>query len=196
MRAAKLAHSLGSVGDALDNAVVESFWARMQTELLDTRRWRTRTELSTEIFDWIEVFYNRTRRHSALGMLAPIAYEKLHADTPAPPDSCKTGPRLGGQTRWTDDWGPVRRRCALERRASSGVGERGGHGPAPRTQLHQLELGEYGEDAARSGPCSDVGSGGWSPSSRSLGPSVPPGARGRGGYRGEGRARSPKAYRA
>ncbi len=63
-----------------DNAAVESFWARMQTELLDTRRWRTRTELSTEIFDWIEGFYNRTRRRSALGMLAPIAYEKLHAD--------------------------------------------------------------------------------------------------------------------
>ena len=80
VRDAKLAHSLGSVGDAYDNAVVESFWARMQTELLDTRRWRTRTELSTEIFDWIEVFYNRTRRHSSLGMLAPIPYEKLHAD--------------------------------------------------------------------------------------------------------------------
>jgi putative transposase len=80
VRAAKLAHSLGSIGDAFDNAVVESFWARMQTELLDTRRWRTRTELSTEIFDWIEVFYNRTRRHSSLGMLAPIAYEKLHAN--------------------------------------------------------------------------------------------------------------------
>ncbi len=81
VRAAGLAHSLGSVGDAFDNAVVESFWARMQTELLNTRKWRTRTELSTEIFDWIEVFYNRTRRHSSLGMLAPIAYEKLHADT-------------------------------------------------------------------------------------------------------------------
>ena len=80
VRAADLAHSLGSVGDAFDNAVVESFWARMQTELLNTRKWRTRTELSTEIFDWIEVFYNRTRRHSSLGMLAPIAYEKLHAD--------------------------------------------------------------------------------------------------------------------
>ncbi len=72
VRDAKLAHSLGSVGDAYDNAVVESFWARMQTELLDTKRWRTRTELSTEIFDWLEVFYNRTRRHSSLGMLAPV----------------------------------------------------------------------------------------------------------------------------
>ncbi len=79
VRAAGLAHSLGSVGDAFDNAVVESFWARMQTELLNTRKWQTRTELSTEIFDWIEIFYNRTRRHSSLGMLAPVAYENLHA---------------------------------------------------------------------------------------------------------------------
>jgi putative transposase len=80
VRAAGLAHSLGSVGDAFNNAVVESFWARMQTELLNTRKWRTRTELSTEVFDWIEVFYNQTRRHSGLGMLTPVAYEKLHAD--------------------------------------------------------------------------------------------------------------------
>jgi putative transposase len=80
IRSAGMAHSLGSVGDAFDNAVVESFWARMQTELLDTRTWRTRTELSTEIFDWIEVFYNRTRRHSSLGMISPTAYEKHHTD--------------------------------------------------------------------------------------------------------------------
>ena len=50
----------------------------MQTELLNTRKWKTRVELSTEIFDWIEAFYNRTRRHSALGMMSPIAYEKLN----------------------------------------------------------------------------------------------------------------------
>ena len=80
VRAAGLAHSIGTVGDAFDNAVVESFWARMQTELLNTRRWKTRLELSTEIFDWIEAFYNRTRRHSSLGMVAPIAYEKLHPE--------------------------------------------------------------------------------------------------------------------
>jgi transposase InsO family protein len=60
------------------NAVVESFWARMQTELLNRRRWRTRVELSTEIFDWIEVFYNRIRRHSSIGMQSPISFEKLH----------------------------------------------------------------------------------------------------------------------
>jgi transposase InsO family protein len=80
VHAAGLAHSLGTIGDAFDNAMVESFWARMQTELLDTRKWKTRVELSSAIFDWIEVFYNRTRRHSALEMLAPVAYEKLNSE--------------------------------------------------------------------------------------------------------------------
>jgi transposase InsO family protein len=74
MRAAGLAHSLGTIGDAYDNAAVESFWARMQTELLNTQKWSTRVELSAAIFDWIEVFYNRTRRHSSLGMMSPSAY--------------------------------------------------------------------------------------------------------------------------
>jgi transposase InsO family protein len=83
VRAAGLAHSLGTIGDAYDNAAVESFWARMQTELLNTRKWATRVELSTAIFDWVEAFYNRARRHSSLGMVSPITYEKLHNDTTA-----------------------------------------------------------------------------------------------------------------
>jgi putative transposase len=78
IRNAGLAQSIGTIGDAFDNAVVESFWARMQTELLNRRKWRTRVELSTEIFDWIEVFYNRIRRHSSIGMQSPISFEKLH----------------------------------------------------------------------------------------------------------------------
>jgi transposase InsO family protein/transposase-like protein len=78
VRSSGLAHSLGTVGDAFDNAMVESFWGRMQTELLNTRKWKTRIELSSAIFDWIEAFYNRVRRHSSLGMISPIAYEKLH----------------------------------------------------------------------------------------------------------------------
>ena len=80
VRSAGLVHSLGTIGDAYDNAVVESFWARMQTELLNTRRWKTRVELAGAMFDWIEAFYNRTRRHSALGMMSPTAYERLHDD--------------------------------------------------------------------------------------------------------------------
>ena len=78
IRSADLAHSLGTIGDAFDNAVVESFWGRLQTELLNERKWRTRVELSTAIFDWIEVFYNRQRRHSSLGMVSPVEFERRH----------------------------------------------------------------------------------------------------------------------
>ena len=80
VRAAGLRPSMGTVGDAYDNAVMEAFWGRMQTELLDRQRWHTRVELAGAIFEYLEVFHNRTRRHSSLGMLTPIEYEKLHAE--------------------------------------------------------------------------------------------------------------------
>jgi len=69
--------SMGSIGDCYDNAVIESFWGRMQTELLNKKRWNTRVELANAIFEYIEVFHNRRRRHSSLGMLTPIEFEKL-----------------------------------------------------------------------------------------------------------------------
>jgi putative transposase len=71
--------SMGTIGDADDNAVIESFWARMQTELLDRRRWHTRVELANAIFEYLEILHNRQRRHSALGWRTPVEYEKLHA---------------------------------------------------------------------------------------------------------------------
>ena len=71
--------SMGS-GDAYANAVIESFWGRMQTELLNRRRWRTRVELANAIFEYLKIFHNRQRRHSALGMLTPIEFEKLHTN--------------------------------------------------------------------------------------------------------------------
>ena len=73
-----LVASMGTVGDALDNAVAEAFWARMQVELLNRTRWRTRVELANAMFEYLEVFHNRQRRHSALGMRTPIEYEILH----------------------------------------------------------------------------------------------------------------------
>jgi transposase InsO family protein/transposase-like protein len=73
-----LVASMGSIGDCYDNVVVESFWARMQVELLDRRRWRTRVELANAIFEYIEVFHNRKRRHSSLGMHSPVEFEKIH----------------------------------------------------------------------------------------------------------------------
>ena len=74
-RQSGLVPSMGSVGDCYDNAMIEAFWSRMQVELLNTRRWRTRVELANAIFEYIEIFHNRRRRHSSLGMLTPIEYE-------------------------------------------------------------------------------------------------------------------------
>lgn len=71
--------SMGSIGDRYDNAMIESFWGRVQTELLDRRRWRTRLELANALFEYLEMFHNRRRRHTALGMLTPIEYELRHA---------------------------------------------------------------------------------------------------------------------
>jgi putative transposase len=70
--------SMGSVGDCFDNAVIESFWSRMQVELLDRRTWQTRVELANAIFEYLEIFHNRQRRHSALGMLTPVEFETRH----------------------------------------------------------------------------------------------------------------------
>jgi len=70
--------SMGSVGSCYDNAMIESFWSRMQVELLDRRHWLTRVELANAIFEYLEIFHNRQRRHSALGMLTPIEFETRH----------------------------------------------------------------------------------------------------------------------
>jgi len=75
-----LVPSMGSIGDCYDNSVMESFWARMQIELLDRHRWRTRVELANAIFDYLEIFHNRQRRHTSLGMLTPIEYENTYTD--------------------------------------------------------------------------------------------------------------------
>jgi putative transposase len=73
---------MGSIGDCFDNAAIESFWGRMQTELLNRKRWKTRIELANAIFDYLEIFHNRQRRHSSIGMLTPIEYEMLHRQQP------------------------------------------------------------------------------------------------------------------
>jgi putative transposase len=77
-----LVPSMG-IGDCYDNAVIESFWSRMQVELLDRQRWRTRIELANAMFEYLEIFHNRQRRHSALGMLTPVEFETKHEPTSA-----------------------------------------------------------------------------------------------------------------
>jgi putative transposase len=71
---------MGTVGDCFDNAMVESFFATLECELLAQQRFRTHDQAQTTVFEWIEGFYNRQRRHSALGhsalgYVAPVVYE-------------------------------------------------------------------------------------------------------------------------
>lgn len=77
--------SMGRTGTPADNAVMESFHATLQTELLNTQDWTTRDELMTAIFSFIEIHYNRKRRHSTLGYQSPVDYERSMQATQATP---------------------------------------------------------------------------------------------------------------
>ena len=70
--------SMGSVGDAYDNAMCESFFATLECELLERCRFKTQTEARSAVFAFIEGFYNPRRRHSSIGYLSPIDYEHRH----------------------------------------------------------------------------------------------------------------------
>jgi transposase InsO family protein len=68
--------SMSRTGNVHDNAVAESFYSTLKVELVHRRTFRSRTEAQLAIFDFIEAFYNRQRRHSTLGYLSPEAYER------------------------------------------------------------------------------------------------------------------------
>ena len=68
--------SMGSVGDCYDNALAESFFATLECELLDRHRFKTQAEARMAVFDFIEGFYNPQRRHSSIGQISPINYER------------------------------------------------------------------------------------------------------------------------
>jgi putative transposase len=68
--------SMSRKGDCWDNAVTESFFATLKKELVRDSEWKTREEARSDIFEWIEVWYNRQRRHSSIGYLSPAEYEK------------------------------------------------------------------------------------------------------------------------
>ena len=82
-RKAGVRPSMGSVGDAYDNAMAESFFATLECELLDRRRFKTQAEARLAVFSFIESFYNPRRRHSSIGYLSPVAYEKSLLDPAA-----------------------------------------------------------------------------------------------------------------
>jgi transposase InsO family protein len=74
-----LVASMSRKGNCYDNATMEAFWSSLKNELVHRRHFITRAEARTAIFDYIEAFYNRTRRHSSLGYQSPLDYEStLH----------------------------------------------------------------------------------------------------------------------
>jgi putative transposase len=75
-RDAGIAVSMGSKGDAFDNAVAESFFATIKKELVHRQPWATRRDLGSAVFEYVEAFYNRQRRHSTLGYLSPEEFER------------------------------------------------------------------------------------------------------------------------
>ena len=79
--------SMGTVGDAYDNAMAESFFASLECELIDRRSWKSFAEARMAVFTWIEGWYNPRRRHRGLGQKSPINFEKdlYHQATVATP---------------------------------------------------------------------------------------------------------------
>jgi putative transposase len=83
LRESGIAASMGSVGDCYDNALAESFFATLETELIDRSDWVTTSEAKAAVFEYIEVFYNRIRRHSSLGHISPEQFEERYRSSPA-----------------------------------------------------------------------------------------------------------------
>jgi transposase InsO family protein len=75
LRAAGMTGSMSRRGNCWDNACVESFFGTLKRELIHHRQYRTREEARQEIFEYLEVFYNRQRRHSTLGYQSPAEFE-------------------------------------------------------------------------------------------------------------------------
>ena len=103
--------SMGSVGDAYDNAMAESFFASLECELIDRRSFQTKTEARLALFSWIEGWYSPRRRHSALGQRSPVHFERSH-DPEHHPRSVEhglptVGVRVAGATPPVDNPAPA-----------------------------------------------------------------------------------------
>jgi putative transposase len=83
LRESGIAASMGPVGDCFDNPMAESFFATPETELIDRSGWAGPAEAKAAVFEYIEVFYNRIRRHSSLGSLSPEQFETRYRSSPA-----------------------------------------------------------------------------------------------------------------
>jgi putative transposase len=128
-RAAGVRPSMGSVGDAYDNAMAESFFATLECELLDRRPFTTQPEARSAVFEFIEGFYNPRRRHSSLGYLSPVEFERHHQELPASPSALHPAAVLGS----VKDKPSRARKCAsLTDPVRAAIDK---HGPGRRNRL-------------------------------------------------------------
>ena len=132
-REAGVRPSMGSVGDAYDNAMCESFFATLECELIDRRRFRTKAEARLAIFSFLEGFYNPLRRHSSIGYLSPIEYECRFKQQAADPGTTKPAavlaavkarPQNGVASHSVDDPAGLDRRSARRPEHPAGQDER------------------------------------------------------------------------
>ncbi len=86
-----IACSMSRKGDCWDNAVAESFFATLKKQLVHGENWKTREEARAALFEYIELWYNRGRRHSSLGYLSPAEYEDMNFRTAAEPRVRQSG---------------------------------------------------------------------------------------------------------
>jgi putative transposase len=134
-REAGVRPSMGSVGDAYDNAMAESFFAMLACELLARRRFKTQAEARMATFAFIEGFYNPRRRHSALGMLSPMAFEQAYLEGASSPNVLDPAAVLAAvedKPSRAAEVAVLDRRCA--RRRSLRVGRDGRMGAAGAEQ--------------------------------------------------------------
>jgi len=102
-----LVASMSRRGDCYDNAVAESFFSTLETELVIESDWVTKAQAAVAVSDYIDGFYNPVRRHTTIGSMSPIAFERLHSSSlresrgsaPAPPQKGKGSPDSGSGRR-------------------------------------------------------------------------------------------------
>jgi putative transposase len=127
-REAGVRPSMGSVGDAYDNAMCESFFATLECELLDRCRFKTQAEARRAVFTFIEGFYNPRRRHSSIGYLSPIDYEHRHQAAAVDADAHQSAAVLAAvkdkPSGRPQEAAVLDRRCARQPRQCAGRDER------------------------------------------------------------------------
>jgi putative transposase len=152
-RQAGVRPSMGSVGDAYDNAMAESFFATLECELLARSRFKTQAEARNAVFEFIEGFYNPRRRHSSLGYLSPVEFERRHRERAASPSALHPAAVLGAVKVKPSRAREVRdldRPCARRRGERAGRDGRMGSAGAEQKDAANQKKEQEKEDAMTS----------------------------------------------